>query len=168
MKFAFAALLLVASVGSAFGQFGRVIYISPDEKLRALVIPTKKADGYFHESRVEMQSASGQRIAVNDHSSPDREHGRGVVHAVWSPDSQFFVYTTTSSGGHSAWHFETFVFVRSLSRFYQLDQFVGGSIVDSEFSLFDRSGFHGRRMKSDGRHEDFEVQLSEIQWKQKT
>jgi hypothetical protein len=30
--------------------------------------------------------------------------------AAWSPDSQFIVMTTDSAGGHSPWHFESFVY----------------------------------------------------------
>ena len=141
MKVTLAALLLIAALGTALGQFGRVIYVSPDEKLRAVVIPTKKAEGEFHESRVEIQSASAAHVAVNDHSSPDHEHGRGVLKAAWTPDSQFFVYSTTSSGGHSAWHFETFVFVRSLSRFYELDQFAGARLSIQSFHFSTAADF---------------------------
>jgi len=35
---------------------------------------------------------------------------RGIAHIAWSPDSQFLVLTTDSSGGHSPWHSKAFVF----------------------------------------------------------
>lgn len=43
----------------------------------------------------------------------------------WSPDSQFLVFSTTSSGGHSPWHFETFVFVVSDRTFRVVDELIG-------------------------------------------
>src|SRR5262245_12608827 len=36
--------------------------------------------------------------------------GRYVLKATWTPDSKFFVFSTFSSGAHSAWHFTTFVY----------------------------------------------------------
>ena len=35
---------------------------------------------------------------------------RTVSKIKWSPDSRFIVLTTTSSGGHSPWHYKTYVF----------------------------------------------------------
>ena len=167
MKSTLVPIVIFASAMVAFGQFGRVIYISPDEKLRAVVIPTKKVDGDFHESRVELQKASGETLALNDHSSPDREHGRGVLHAAWSPDSQFFVYSTTSSGGHVAGHFNTYVFVRSLSRFFELDEMIGCAIVDPDFMLSDSATLSGRRACG-GEPESFRIHLADLPWRKKT
>jgi hypothetical protein len=64
VKLALVALVTLSFVGSAFGQFGHVTYISPDEKLQAVVIRTKKAEGYFHESRVEIRTADGDKVAI--------------------------------------------------------------------------------------------------------
>jgi hypothetical protein len=48
-----------------------------------------------------------------------------VSQLAWTPDSSFLVITTTSSGGHSPWHFPTYVFcVRDKSVRY-LDDTIG-------------------------------------------
>lgn len=36
--------------------------------------------------------------------------GRVPMQAQWSPNSRFLVLTTTSSGGHSPWHYTTYIF----------------------------------------------------------
>jgi hypothetical protein len=43
------------------------------------------------------------------------------AYASWSPDSRFLVMTTDSAGGHSPWHFETFVFSVSDGTLRQVD-----------------------------------------------
>src|SRR5262245_63591055 len=44
--------------------------------------------------------------------SPRGTNGYYVLVAKWSPDSQFFVYSLTSSGGHSPWSFPMMVYSR--------------------------------------------------------
>lgn len=45
--------------------------------------------------------------------------------AEWSPDSQFLVMTTDSAGGHSPWHFESFVYSVKDRTLRQIDPAVG-------------------------------------------
>lgn len=57
---------------------------------------------------------------------------RLVAELRWSPDSQFVVLTTTSAGGHSPYHFETFVFCVSDKSLRYMDD-VTGIVLDSAF-----------------------------------
>src|SRR5215831_7088386 len=79
------------------------IYPSPDGALRALVFPV---DVSLYatpdmESRVVIRTSNSDTLISKDYSSPRGANGYYVVNAKWSPDSQFFVYSMSSSGGHS-------------------------------------------------------------------
>jgi len=52
----------------------------------------------------------------------------------WSNDSKFIVFTTTSSGGHSPWHYETYVFSLADRRMVSIDNNIG-PVVESKFKL---------------------------------
>ena len=65
----------------------------------------------------------------------DKE-GRVAAKVKWTADSKFLVFTTESSGGHSPWHFTTYVFSVSDKKIVCLDD-VFGPVVDSDFKLED-------------------------------
>jgi hypothetical protein len=52
----------------------------------------------------------------------------------WSPDSRYLVLTTTSSGGHSPWHYTTYVLSVPLRRVVSPDDRIG-PVVSPEFSF---------------------------------
>src|SRR5438876_683628 len=90
------------------------IHPSPDRMLRALVFPV---DVSLYatpdmESRVVLRTSKGDTLTSKDYSSPRGSNGYYVVTAKWSPDSQFFVYSMSSSGGHSPWSFPIMVYGR--------------------------------------------------------
>jgi hypothetical protein len=82
-------------------------FVSPDKAVRALVVPASVSLDTTPdmESRVVIRSAAGATLTSKDHSSPRGMNGYYVVRAKWSPDSQFFVYSLSSSGGHSPCRF---------------------------------------------------------------
>jgi len=106
---------------------------SPDGKLMAVIIPIGSPGYEENESRVEIRDRY-HRLAAWEFSSEDGQHGYGVLNKGWSPDSRFFVFSTTSSGGHSAWHFPTHVYRRSDRTFRSLDDSVG-PVLKPEFSF---------------------------------
>ena len=67
----------------------------------------------------------------------------------WSPDSRFFVYSTTSSGGHSVWHVYTFCYHRMLNEVFLLDDLVGGPLVDPDFYFTAPVVFHSHRLNDE-------------------
>lgn len=142
---------------------GKTIHISPDEELRAVVIPTASGS----EDRIEIEKRNGGTIASKDHSSSDGQHGRSVFQADWTPDSQFFIYSTASSGGHSVWHFNTFVYVRRTNRIYELDEIIG-PLVDPRFDVSTPDKFHSMRLNPNGGVDaepiDVRVELSKLPW----
>ena len=108
---------------------------SPDQKLRACVLSVgKHPHPPFNESRVEVRDMKGAILAAKDFKSPDGEHGRNVQKAEWSPDSQFFVFSTASSGGHSPWHWQTYFYDRQRNTFKEVDDFTG-PIIKRNFKL---------------------------------
>jgi hypothetical protein len=160
-------LLLIVAVVPARAQYGRVIYFSPNEQLQAVVTPTDKHEGGFNEHRIEIRSSDGKPIAVNDHSSDDHQHGYGVIFAAWTPDSRFFVYSVASSGGHSAWHFPTHVFVRDRRAFINLDQAVDHPLVRPHFLLSPPNRFHSERLSPEGyghQNVPIDINLQDVKW----
>ena len=55
------------------------------------------------ESRVEVRARDGKVLATKDFASPKGANGYYVVQAQWTRDGQFFVFSLSSSGGHSPW-----------------------------------------------------------------
>lgn len=104
------------------------IYASPDGALRALVVPV---DVSLYatpdmESRIVIRTAKGDTLTSKDYSSPRGTNGYYVVDAKWSPDSQFFVYSMASSGGHSPWSFPMIVYSRQKDRFAGFSDMIEG------------------------------------------
>jgi hypothetical protein len=51
--------------------------------------------------------------------------GRLIEQAKWTPDSKYIVFTTSSSGGHSPWHDDSFVFSVTEKELVSVDDSVG-------------------------------------------
>lgn len=118
------------------------IYPSPDGALRALVYPV---DISLYatpdmESRVVIRTAKGDTQTSMDYSSPRGTNGFYVVNAKWSPDSQFFVYSMSSSAGHSPWSFPIMVYGRKKDLIAKFSDMIGGRPTLS--ADFDFSGPH--------------------------
>ena len=78
------------------------------------------------ESRIVIRSAKGDTLTSKDYSSPRGTNGYYVVDAKWSPDSQFFVYSMASSGGHSPWSFPIMVYSRQKNRIAGVSDMIEG------------------------------------------
>jgi hypothetical protein len=114
------------------------IFVSPDNTLRALVFPVDVSLDTTPdmESRVVIRSSAGETLTSKDHSSPRGMNGYYVYRAEWSPDSQFFVYSLVSSGGHSPWSFPIMVFERKSSRIVSFSDMIDGKpTLSGEFSF---------------------------------
>ena len=114
------------------------VYPSPDKALRAIVFPVGMDLNSTPdiESRVVIRGEEAKLITSMDYSSPRGANGYYVVRAKWSPDSQFFVYSMISSGGHSPWQFPTWVFSREKGRIVSLSDMIGDKpIVSENFSF---------------------------------
>jgi hypothetical protein len=104
------------------------VFVSPDKELRAVVLPV---DVSLYatpdmESRIVIRTRSGETITAKDYSSPRGANGLYVVEAKWSPDSQFFVYSMSSSGGHSPWSYPIMVFSRQQKRIAKFSDMIDG------------------------------------------
>ena len=88
------------------------VHPSPDRALRATVLPV---DVSLYatpdmESRVVIRTSKGDTLTSKDYSSPRGANGYYVLNAKWAPDSRFFVFSMSSSGGHSPWSFPIMVY----------------------------------------------------------
>src|ERR1700749_1903226 len=110
------------------------VYPSPDKKLHATVLPADVSLDVNPdmESRVVIPSVEGKTLNSHNHSSPRGANGYYVDQAKWSPDSQFFVYSLVSSGGHSPWSHPTMVYSVQANRFANLSAMIDGRPLLSE------------------------------------
>lgn len=153
-------LLVSLHSGAYAGEIST--YPSPDGKLTALVVPLPGAPYGSGENRVEIRSQNGSLLFSHSYASEDGEHGLGVEHAAWTPDSKFFVYSLSSSGGHQPWHFPTdFIEANTLS-LHRLDEYTG-LVTAPDFKVLppDRVRTVGQR-QADQEETTFEVRLSEL------
>ena len=104
------------------------VYPSPDGTLRAVVYPVDISLNATPdmESRVVIRTAKGETLTSKDYASPRGFNGYYVVNAKWSPDSKFFVYSLSSSGGHSPWQFPIAVYSRGKNAFGPFSDMIDG------------------------------------------
>jgi hypothetical protein len=134
-------------------------YVSPDGRYTALVFAISQSG----ESKVVVKTKSGRLLCFKSYASEDGEHGLRVEKATWTPDSKFFVYSMSSSGGHQPWRFpaEFCSALRSATR--SLDDYVG-SIISPDLETKRPDIVIGKRMGKDiDDQANFEVKLSGLE-----
>ena len=118
--------------------FSPELFVSPDKATHALVYPT---DISLYatpdmESRVVFRSSDGTTLTSQDYSSPRGANGYYVFHGQWSPDSQYFVFSLSSSGGHSPWSFPIKVFAVKKKLIANFSDMIGGNpTVSGQFQF---------------------------------
>ena len=132
-------LTFITSVGLVFGGVSIALaqspaqpvrFVAPDDQVVAVVVPVN--DGA--ESVVEIRDQKGRVRLKRSFASPDGEHGLWVVRSAWSADSRFFVFTTTSSGGHRPWTSPMFIYVRSRNQLVDMQK-CDLVVADSNFEI---------------------------------
>jgi hypothetical protein len=114
------------------------VFTAPDKKSIASVLPVDVSLNATPdmESRVVMRSSAGATLSSKDYSSPNGTNGNYVLNAKWSPDSQFFVYSMMSSGGHSPWSFPIAVYSVQKNEFASFSDMIDGSpTLSGEFTF---------------------------------
>ncbi|MGA8229223.1 MAG: hypothetical protein WCA55_22130, partial [Xanthobacteraceae bacterium] len=113
-------------------------YPSPDKTLIATILPV---DISLYatpdmESRVVIRNAAGDTLTSKDYASPRGINGYYVYRAQWSPDSQFFVFSLTSSGGHSPWSYPIMVYSRQKNVIAKFSDMIDGKpTLSGDFSF---------------------------------
>jgi hypothetical protein len=88
------------------------------------------------ESRIVIRTREGKLLTSKDYSSPRGANGYYVFAAKWSPDSQFFVYSMSSSGGHSPWSFPMWVYSRQKNLIADFSAMIGNNpTVSGDFKF---------------------------------
>ena len=114
------------------------LFVSPDKATHALVYPT---DITLYatpdlESRVVFRSSDGTTLTSKDYSSPRGANGYYVFHGEWSPDSQYFAFSLSSSGGHSPWSFPIKVYSVKKNLIANFSDMIGGNpTVSGQFQF---------------------------------
>jgi len=95
------------------------------------------------------------------YTSSDGEHGFGVVKAAWTPDSQYFVYSLASSGGHEPGRSPIFFYDRKVERVRSFDEEVG-VVLNPDFSL-STPDFLEAMIRGNGESKNVKIALSDLQ-----
>ena len=104
---------------------------SPNGEFMAQIV-SKKAE--FTEDTVAIVSReSGSRVEF-PMTSGSVWNGRYVLKSEWTPDSKFFLFSTFSSGAHSSWNFQTFVYSVDANKFVSVDEKLR-PVTDHDFQL---------------------------------
>jgi hypothetical protein len=129
-------LLFVSSTAAQKRTTARTVekYGAPDNALVAIITSTQAPEA-TRESRVEIRRKSGELLARRNYFSEGGEQGFGVTKAVWTPDSQFFVYSLESSGGHQAWHSPVQFYSCRHSKIQSLDDALDDAVMNPDFSI---------------------------------
>lgn len=123
--------MLASTVHGAFADPAAQVIVSPDKALRAIFIPVDGEKGSeASESRVEIRNSDGKPLCTKDYSSNDGEHGYGVDEGEWTPDSRFFVYDMSSSGGHQPYRSPTFFYSRNDNRVRDIEDLTNRAVLD--------------------------------------
>src|SRR6266498_1946805 len=104
---------------------------SPDGRFMAQIL-SKRAE--FSGDTVTVTSRQSGARSEFRRTSEGGGNGRHVLKSEWSPDSKFFVFSTSSSGGHSVWNAKTFVYSVDANKFISVDEKVR-SVTDEDFQL---------------------------------
>ncbi len=133
---------------------------APNRSLRAVIYPADiSLDATPDmESRVVIRTQRGETVLSKDHSSPRGANGYYVYRGNWSPDSQYFVYSLVSSGGHSPWSFPIVVFSARRGQFAPFSEMIAGRpTLSGDFTF---SGAHALTAMTWLRDGDIEHKLS--------
>jgi hypothetical protein len=138
-------ILVYSLAGSVlFPQKQNKTHYSPNKGLRPIVIPVGNKGFEDQESRIEIRDSAGKLLRWRSFASSDGEHGRGIKHAEWTADGQFFIFNAPSSGGHQPWNLATYFYSRRNNKFYSLDDYIGP--ITSDFKLEGRNTIKATRM----------------------
>jgi len=106
------------------------IYQSPDGFLIAQIIPM----GVTKENKVQIRTNEDALLQEADYSSEDGEHGLTVAHAEWTPNSQFFIYSAYSSGGHQPYFSRVYFYSRFDNKIYDFREVSEFTVARDEFT----------------------------------
>jgi hypothetical protein len=123
--------LLIAVSAGLFAASAKTVkrYKSPDGTLTVAVMSISG------EAIVKVEETKGNVVSKKDFTSDDNEHGYYVAKAQWTPDSQFFVYSLESSGGHSVMTINTMVFSRLNNQTEELGNLLNNTVIFPDFSI---------------------------------
>jgi hypothetical protein len=121
-------------------------YFSPNQKLFAMIYNTQATGEIMPESIVSIYDSYGKLLKHKSYVSSDHEHGFNVAQLKWSADSKFCVWSLTSSGGHSPWHFPTDCFVQKCNTIVNIDAQLNCGLTQAKFKLQSPHTFLSQRL----------------------
>ena len=123
-------LLVVSACAEAFAQ--QEVRIVAKDDFKAYILPVGNED------RIAIRRYDPRKLAELSLFSQDNQQGGRIEEIKWSDDHKYLVFSTSSSGGHSPWHYPTYAFSVEEWKFLRLDDSLP-AITDKSFSFTDSS-----------------------------
>ena len=144
----------------------------PEQEIREIPAHADEFTAYIFplagEHRIAIRRFDPRNLAELSLFSPDSQHGGHIEEIQWSDDSKYLVFTTSSSGGHSPWHFPTYAFSTERWAFVLIDD-TFPAVTDKTFSFTDSSHIKVMTLKKpDSVADDFvstTIDLNALPWK---
>ena len=158
-------LIVVLAISACAGAFAQQeVRIVAADDFKAYILPVGSED------RIAIRCPSPKNLAELSLFSTDGQHGGHIQQITWSDDHKYLVFTTTSSGGHSPWHFPTYVFSTERWAFLLIDDSLP-AIADKSFSFTDLSHITVQTLRNPGAESDDRisttVDLDALPWNKK-
>lgn len=122
--FSFAIGILFLTTPVCAKEEQHQVFLSSDGTLSANVISVQNSENSTPESQVRISQTGGAVLCQKDYSSADGKHGATVIQTGWTDDSQFFVFSTRSSGGFQVWESPVFFYSRQDNNLHALDDYL--------------------------------------------
>lgn len=142
-------LFTVSSCAGAFAQ--QEVRIVAADEFKAYILPVGNED------RLAIRRYDPRKLAELSLFSQDNQHGGRIEEIRWSDDRKYLVFSTSSSGGHSPWHYPTYAFSVERWKFLRLDDTMP-AITDKSFSFTDSSHIAVKALRT--RESESEDQIS--------
>ena len=160
MRLCLILLIFILECAAATDQ-AEVRTIAADEFI-AYILPVGNED------RIAIRRYEPRDLAELSLFSSDNQHGGRIEEIKWSEDRKYLVFSTSSSGGHSPWHFPTYVFSTERWAFVLIDDTLP-AVADKSFSFTDSSHIKVMTLKKpDSVADDFvstTIDLNALPWK---
>lgn len=117
-------LLITSSLLSAVALADSTL-LSPDGTFKATFVEAPARAPGVTECLLNVIDHAGKTVFTKDYRSESGSHGYSLAKAQWTPDSQFLVFTLSSSGGHQPWRFPLYAYSRKRNKLVGLEAKLG-------------------------------------------
>jgi len=118
-------------------------------------------NNFYNESKIYIYNSKRKLVLYSNFTSEDREHGYKIIKTEWTANSNCFVFTVGSSGGHQPWYSPIFIYSVTDKKLLSIDEILGA--VTSDFKLTLTDSIETRVLKKNSRYDKIiQVKISDL------